>query len=268
MARAASARPARPQVVLTVLRTESISPHMMRVILGGEGFTQFHGNEFSDKYVKLLFADPAHGLVPPYDLKALRAQRPQALPVSRTYTVRWVDPEASELALDFVVHGADGVAGPWAARVRPGAQVVFSGPGGGYRPDAEASWHLLAGDLSALPAIAAGLEAMPSDAVGQVFLDVPDPRDRLELERPEGVQLTWVSGGANPLLDAVRAMNWPDGRVQAFVHGERGAIKDLRRHLTDDRGIARDQLSISAYWAAGRAEDQFQAEKREPVGQI
>ena len=30
----------------------------------------------------------------------------------------------------------------------------------------------------------------------------------------------------------------------------------------------RDQLSLSGYWAYGRTEDTFQAEKREPIGQI
>ena len=34
------------------------------------------------------------------------------------------------------------------------------------------------------------------------------------------------------------------------------------------RGVLRSELSLSGYWAAGRTEDRFQAEKREPVGVI
>ena len=30
----------------------------------------------------------------------------------------------------------------------------------------------------------------------------------------------------------------------------------------------RDELSLSGYWAYGRTEDRFQAEKREPIGRI
>lgn len=53
-----------------------------------------------------------------------------------------------------------------------------------------------------------------------------------------------------------------------FCHVERGITKQLRRLLVKDAGIPRDRISISAYWALGRIEDQFQAEKREAVGRI
>jgi NADPH-dependent ferric siderophore reductase len=259
----------RPQTVLDVIRTERLTPHLTRVIAGGAGFADFQDNGYTDRYVKLLFADPAHGLEPPYDLEQIRAERPEALPRVRTYTVRWVDAQAQELALDFVIHGDEGVAGPWAARAQRGERIVLNGPGGGYSPDPAADWHLLVGDLSAQPAIASALESMPADAVGHAVIQVDDDGDLIELVRPHGVEITWVrQAGERALLDAVRALSWRDGGVHAFVHGERGSIKLLRRHLSDERGVERDRLSISAYWAQGRVEDQFQAEKREPVGQI
>lgn len=259
----------RPQTVLEVLRTERLSPHMVRVVAGGPGFAAYQDNAFTDRYVKLLFADPEHGLEPPYDLETLRAERPDALPRVRTYTVRWVDAEARELALDFVLHGADGVAGPWADRAGPGDRLVLNGPGGGYAPDPAADWHLLVGDLSALPAITAALEALPADATGCALVQVEDSSDVAELPHPPGIEIRWLrAGGEDVLVDAVRSLPWREGDVQAFVHGERGSVKLLRRHLTDERGIDRSRLSISAYWAQGRVEDQFQAEKREPVGQI
>ena len=265
----ARGRGRRPQTVLEVVRTEQITPHLKRVIAGGPGFAGFQNNEFTDRYVKLLFADPAHGLEPPYDLEKLREERPDALPRPRTYTVRWVDEQAQELALDFVLHGDDGIAGPWAASAQPGQKLVMNGPGGAYAPDPEADWHLLVGDLSAQPAIAAALEEMASDAVGHVVIQIDSDDDITELTRPEGVEVTWVrESGEQALVEAVRALPWREGDVQAFVHGERGGVKLLRRHLTDERGIERGRLSISAYWAQGRIEDQFQAEKREPIGQI
>lgn len=258
----------RSQTVLDVIRTEQVGPHLVRVVAGGPGFADFTNNDCSDRYVKLLFADPGHGLEPPYDLQALRAERPEALPTVRTYTVRWVDDATGELAIDFVTHGDEGVAGPWAAAARAGDRLVMSGPGGGYSPDPTADWHLLVGDLSALPAIAAALEVMPGDAVGHAILQVPTEADTADLTAPAGVQVRWLTGGQDALVAAVAALDWPPGRVHAFVHGERGSIKLLRRHLTDERSVPREHLSISAYWADGRVEDQFQAEKREPVGQI
>ena len=76
-------------------------------------------------------------------------------PRRRTYTVRRWDEAAGELTLDFVSHGDEGLAGPWAAAAVPGDQIALQGPGGEYAPDPAADWHLFAGDASALPAIAA-----------------------------------------------------------------------------------------------------------------
>lgn len=261
-------RPSRPQIVLTVLETERVSPELIRVVAGGPGFADFTDNGFTDRYVKILFADPAHGLEPPYDLAALRTESPEKLPSVRTYTIRWVDTENERLAIDFVVHGDEGVAGPWAARAQPGDRIVFSGPGGAYSPADDTDWHLLVGDHSALPAISSAVDALPADAVGDVIVFTPDPADALDLPVPAGVTVRWLHGDPDSLTDAVRELTWRDGTPFAFVHGEREAIKGLRRHLTDDRGLTRDRLSISAYWARGRVEDQFQAEKREPIGQI
>lgn len=268
-------RPQRPQTVLEVQAVERLAPHLVRIVVGGPGFASFTDNEFTDKYVKILFADPALGLTPPYDMEALRgALEPGQLPSRRTYTVRWVDHAAQQLAIDFVTHGAEGIAGPWAERAQVGDPVVFSGPGGGYAPDPSADWHLLAGDDAALPAIAAALEALPGDAVGSAVLEVDTGADHVALAAPAGVDVTWLHrDGAEPgtttlLADALRAVPWRPGWVQVFAHGEREAMKSLRDYLFGERGLDRGQVSLSGYWAYGRTEDRFQAEKREPVGQI
>ncbi|WP_026549629.1 siderophore-interacting protein [Arthrobacter sp. Br18] len=264
------ARKPKPQTILTVQRTEWLSPAMVRVVAG---FSSFGGNDFSDKYVKIHFADPALGLTPPYDLPALRERLdPADLPVTRTYTVRWVDYEARLLAIDFVVHGDEGIAGPWAAAARPGDTLVVAGPGGGYSPDRTADWHLFAGDESALPAIASALEALEPDAVGEAFLEVEDDRDAQPLTAPPGVAVTWLfRRGAAPgslLSGAVGRAVWRSGRVQVFAHGERESMKRLRDVFFTECGLQRSQVSLSGYWASGRSEDRFQAEKQEPVGRI
>lgn len=173
------------QVVLEVLRVEPLSPHMVRIVAGGPAFSRFSSNGAADQHVKLHFANPALGLVPPYDMRRLRkslAREDQ--PVSRTYTVRWHDPVARELAIDFVLHGDDGVAGNWAARAEPGDPVVLSSSSGKFRPDPAADRHVYAGDESALPAIAAALEMLPRQAAGQVFIEVDSASDRQELNCP------------------------------------------------------------------------------------
>lgn len=271
----ASKRPARPQIVLEVLGRVQLSSHLVRIVAGGAGMSLIEPSSFTDAYSKMLFQHPTTDLTPPYDLDALREELPaEQLPSTRTYTIRRIDKAAGEVWIEFVTHGDQGIAGPWAERAKPGDPVVLRGIGGGYAPDPTADWHLLAGDESAIPAIAAALEAMPADARGVAFIEVAGVADTLDLAAPDGIEVTWLfrdgaeAGTSTVLVDAVRAAEWLPGRVQAFVHGERSAMKSLRPYFTDERGVDRSQLSLSPYWAFGRREDTFQAEKREPIGQI
>ncbi|WP_299164944.1 siderophore-interacting protein [uncultured Arthrobacter sp.] len=269
------ARPARPQLTFVVIRTAQVTPHMVRVTLGGPAFEQFQPKDATDSYVKLLFAKPELGLEPPYDLVALREQLPpDDVPVTRTYTVRGVNSADRTIDIDFVVHGDEGLAGPWAARAKPGDRIALMGPGGAFAPDPSADWHLLAGDESALPAIAAALEALPAEATGFAFLECGGHDDVIELAKPSGVEVRWIHRGSRDdttkllLAAAVSAHQWPTGRAQVFAHGERESMKALRDVFLKERGLSKDQLSLSGYWAAGRTEDRFQAEKREPIGMV
>lgn len=242
-------RQGRAQHVLAVESTEHLTPHLVRVVLSGESLSGFADNGHTDAYVKLHFAD---------------------LGVTRTYTVRWVDRAARRLAIDFVTHGDTGVAAPWAMKAVPGDELVLAGPGGAYAPDPAAAWHVFAGDLSALPAIAAALEALPGSAAGAAYLEVGHPAEILDLKCPEQVAVNWL---VNPdpadtgfLARALDGGPWPDP-VQVFVHGERESVKAIRQVLRA-RAVPRESISISGYWARGRTEDVFQAEKREPIGKI
>jgi NADPH-dependent ferric siderophore reductase len=274
-----SGRPPRVQTDLQVTRTEWLSKHMVRVFASGDAFDSFAeryaAKEATDPYIKIFFLDPSLDVELPVNVAELKESLPaDKLPVTRTYTVRRVDRESRELVVDFVVHGDEGLAGPWAARAQPGDWMMFTGPGGAYRPAPDAGWYLLAGDDSALPAIAAAIESLAPDARGHAFLEVDSEDDVQELDAPAGLKIHWLfrrgqtPGTATMLRDAISALEWPEGRVDAFVHGERGEVKSLRDVLFKDHGLSRDQVSISGYWAYGRAEDAFQAEKRTAVGQI
>jgi NADPH-dependent ferric siderophore reductase len=185
-----------------------------------------------------------------------------------------VDETAGELAIDFVIHGDEGLAGPWADAAAPGDSLIFTGPGGGYNPDPQADWHLFAGDEAALPAIAAAIESLPDEARGKAYLEVGGQSDIQALTAPVGVELIWLlrgneaAGSSELLVNAVRNSEWPEGRVQVFAHGERGYMKALREVLFVQRGLDRSQVSLSGYWAMGRVEDDFQAEKKLPIGKI
>jgi NADPH-dependent ferric siderophore reductase len=267
----ANPRAPKPQRVLRVESSVRLTPSLMRVHLSSEALHDFPETGFTDTYVKLMFLDEALGYEPPYDVAALRAELPaEQAPVVRSYTVRTVDRVAGTMSIDFVTHGDVGVGGPWAAQAAPGERLVVAGPGGGYAPAPDAPFHVLAGDLSSLPAIAASLEAMAENARGVAVIEVPDAAEILPIEHPRGVDVRWLVD-ARPertelLSEALRALEWPAG-TQFFVHGERGSVKSVRA-LLKERDVPRESLSISAYWARGRTEDAFQAEKKTPVGQI
>ncbi|WOC14501.1 siderophore-interacting protein [Gordonia sp. MP11Mi] len=246
---------ARRQNTMTVLRTEDLTTHMRRVWLGGPGFEDFQATNDTDMYVKLQFAQPD-----------------RAEPVLRTYTVSTYDPAAREISIDFVVHGDEGIAGPWAAHVQPGETIGFFGPGSGYRPDPDAPWHLLVADEAGLPALAAAVEALPADAVAKVFIEVAGPDDELDLNAPAGAEITWVhrgygsddapddvAGDNAPVIAAVKAAEWLDGEPQVFIHGEAQAVmKNLRPYIRKERGVGKARAgSISGYWRRGRSEDGF-----------
>jgi NADPH-dependent ferric siderophore reductase len=252
----------------TVIRTERLTPHLIRVVLGGEGLAGFGAGNFADEYVKLQFPQDGVTYPEPFDAEVIRRDLPRdQWPHSRTYTVRSWDPETRELAIDFVHHGDKGIAGPWAARAKPGDVLRFFGPGGAYTPNADADWYLFAGDESALPAIAVSVAALPAGALGYVFVEVDGPAEELKFDGAGDLRVSWLHRGERPigeaLVEAVRALEFPDGVVDAFVHGEATFVKELRKLLRVERRVPRERLSISGYWRRGMNEDGWQSGKAE-----
>ncbi|PXY27626.1 siderophore-interacting protein [Prauserella muralis] len=254
----------KPVIRLRVLRTERITPHMIRVVAGGDGLAAFTPNGFTDAYVKVLFPVPGVEYPEPFDMQTIKAELPREhWPRQRSYTVRYFDAAAGELVIDFVHHGDAGLAGPWAARLEPGDEVMLLGPGGAYAPSPDADWHLLVGDESALPAIAASLEAVPAGAPVRAVLLVEDASEEQPLATKGDAQIRWLHRRAgDDIVAAVRHLEFPPGTVHAFVHGEAGFVRDLRRHLLSERGVAKEWLSISGYWRQGRTDEAWREEKR------
>jgi NADPH-dependent ferric siderophore reductase len=271
----------RPLQDFVVVGTQQLTPHIVRVVLGSSDFSTFVPSNFTDSYVKLVFvADDVDvpGLPQPLTLDSFADLPPEKQPSMRTMTVRYVDVAARHIVVDVVVHGEHGVAGPWAAAAQPGQPMYLMGPGGAYTPDPAADWHLLAGDESALPAIAAALEALPPTAVGKAFIEVAGPEDEIPLTAPESVQVNWVYRGGRadlvpedragdfaPLIEAVTATQWLPGQVHVFIHGEAQAVMhNLRPYIRSERGVdAKWASSISGYWRRGRTEESFRKWKKE-----
>lgn len=256
-----------------MVRVERLTPTLVRVVLGGPGLDGFRPAEGTDAYVNIAIPPEGAPYGPVFDPRALReAGLPrEQLPARRRYTVRRWDEAARELAVDFVVHGDSGVAGPWAAAAQPGDVLVFEGPASGYSPDPAAAWHLMLGDESALPAVAASLEALTLDATAVVRLVCDGPEHEVPLTAPAGADVQWLHrSGDGPrdvalLVEAAQALEWPAGPVHAFVHGEAEEVRAVRRHLLADRGMQRSEMSCSPYWRRTMTDEAWRAVKRDFV---
>ncbi|MFC1420932.1 siderophore-interacting protein [Streptacidiphilus cavernicola] len=250
-----------------VVRTEPLTPGMVRVTFGGEGLAGFV-NGGRDQRVKLLL--PQEGqtepLLPDQDgadgwYRAWQRMPAAWRPVMRTYTVRAQRPDVGEIDIDLALHGgsAEGPASRWARGARAGDRVAVFGPAasdaGGVEfllPD-DAAWVLLAGDETALPAIGAILETLPTGFPVRVYVHATDPADRQALPGVDGDRVHWLHGDA-ALADAVARSSFPLGTPYAWIAGEAAQVRALRRHLVNDRGFPREAVTFMGYWRRGRAE--------------
>jgi NADPH-dependent ferric siderophore reductase len=258
-------RPVRRQRLVQVEEVVQVTPHMVRVVFGGQSLEGFGAGEFTDHYVKLQVPPQGAGYSAPFDVEEIRASRPkEEWPRTRTYTVRAWDADKQQLTVDFVVHGTTGVAGPWAAAAQPGDQLQLGGPGGAYTPSPDAAWHLMVGDPSVIPAISASLPRIPAGVPVIVLIQVDGPDDEQPLSSPGDLTVKWIhSDDEEALADSLRVLEFPAGDVHAFVHGEAGSVRAIRRHLLVERGVPKEALSISGYWKRDRTEEGWREDKAE-----
>ncbi|WP_151525547.1 siderophore-interacting protein [Serinicoccus kebangsaanensis] len=253
----------------TVVRTEHLTPHLVRVVLGGDGLADFRDPEFADSYVNAFFLPPDAGYQPPFEDEATRDLPRDQRPYPRRYTIRSWDGERREMTIDFVVHGEVGYAGRWALHARPGDRLQLRGPAGDYSPPTDADGVLLVGDESALPAIAACVEHLGQGTPAQAVIEVEDAAGEVELSSPGDLDVRFVHRAdaadeealTRLLADAVRALPRLDGVVSAFVHGEAESIRAVGHALRDEARASREHVSISPYWRRGLTDEQWRAVK-------
>ncbi|WP_329201186.1 siderophore-interacting protein [Streptomyces sp. NBC_01435] len=241
-----------------VVRVTTVGAGLLRVTLGGAGTEGFQAHS-PDEHVKLIFPDPDGTLRLPEPNGAMLSWPRPAL-VSREYTVRRYDQDAGEIDIDVAAHDG-GLASDWARAARPGDVMHVAGPPGGLIVPHTYDRYLLAGDITALPAIARWLEELPRSAKGWAFVEVVDAAQEIELSAPEGVEVRWLHRGDLPagtgdaLERAVTAVTVPEGeRVYLWVAGEAGQIKPLRRWARDELRLDRADHDITGYWKRGVAD--------------
>lgn len=343
----------------TVIESEDLSPVFRRITFGGPGLGDF-GVSGHPRDLRFKLIIPSRGKTEPeFDLLRFLAEQdpesglswyqawlqidPAIRGAMRTYTVREWREDVRELVVDMVLHvdgqGHSGPAAAWAQSAQVGHSLHIIGPsrqaegptaGIEFAP-ADADNILLAGDETAVPAIASILESIKdSEVQGKAFLEVPTAEDVLDFDVPVGFEVQWLARGdadhgdlLEPAVrDAVRVENtalaekkvlaevgassgaldvasggvsitgtastWPveledvnideailwdvptaltqaaqgsssntrkDARpFYAWIAGEAGPVKRLRRYLVQEVGVDRHQIAFMGYWRQGKAE--------------
>ncbi|WP_410675167.1 siderophore-interacting protein [Amycolatopsis sp. cmx-4-68] len=266
-------RPALTYHRARVTAVRPVTPHVVRVTFAAASFREVPPGA-PDQYVKVFFPRPGQPapVLPETGSDVLSwyrtylAMPDDVRPPMRTYTVRAHRPERAELDVDFVLHGDSGPASAWASRVALGDRVAFLGPHGLYDVPAGTGWQLLVGDETAVPAIGAIIEQLPAGARASVYVELPDRAERQTFETQGAVEVHWVLRGARPLgaalLDAIRGATFPGGTPYAWVSGEAGVVKLVRRHLVREREVEKSRICFTGYWRVGISED---AASREAV---
>lgn len=246
-----------------------LSPSFLRITFTGEDL-KFFADNGHDQRIKLVFDG-----------------------VRRTYTVRAVRQNLSEVDVDAVLHpGGDGPAVQWLREVAVGDPLLLIGPDsrfdgvhGGIDFRVPGKTVLLAGDETAVPAIASVLECLPDDAEGEAILEVPTEQDFLELKHPAGVTVTWTAregaphgSGLVPAVMASEVLTGSSAKVEiedvdvdqeilwdvpqedvkpqcyVWIAGEAGVVRTLRRYVLGELGMDRKMVALMGYWRLGKAE--------------
>lgn len=251
------------QHVLTIKRVEKLSPEMVRLVAGAPRLAGYRSNSKADQYVKMYYADPELGLQPPYDIKALRQRLPRhQLPRSKSYTIRWIDETAEELAIDFVLHDDPGSAGQWASKAKVGDHLVISGARGKFTPRANCEYFVFAADEAGIPAISSALDKLPREARGIALLEVAGSESEFEIPHPPGIELRWLHrdgqhpGTTNLLPMALGELPHPPYNTSVMAHAERSASKAMS-NIVGQWGLDKKSVHISSYWTLRPAKPRY-----------
>ena len=233
-----------------------ISPRLLSVLVTGDDLDGF-ADAAPTSHLKVFL--PAEGqdepnlpeFTPEGAVSSTRTHRgPRSAPIPRAATTR----RARRLEIQFLLHG-EGPASAWAERAKPGDRLAVAGPGGRFSLEPAADHWWLAADESAIPAVGTLLDALPESVTVEAHIEVEGPDDEIDFGGTAKASITWhhrrdVGAFGAELAAAAREADIPDG-ARIWVACEAGAMRDIRRYFTRERGIPAGQLVTRGYWRAG-----------------
>lgn len=253
------ARPRPTFRTLQVARVERPTPGLVRVTLSGP---ELEGYESRGPAEHVRMWLPQAGYEKPVmpewtDDGPVMAEGIER-PLNRVYTPLRHNPESRELDIEIVLHPDTGGPGSqWAATAAPGQWVVIAGPAGPYALDTTTERFVIGADHAGLPAVTTLIAALPATAKADVYIEVEDESEAIELSSPATIDVHWLPAGhenepGSALLTALTGAVIPtDARV--FVACEAGAMREIRKHLLYGRGLRKEQVHTHGYWKRGEA---------------
>jgi NADPH-dependent ferric siderophore reductase len=267
---------------LQVVRTRRLGPSLLRVTFAGPDLHAF-ASAGRDQSLSLFLPHPGQSEpAVPIELgdnwwHGWRELPDDVRAVMRSYTLRALRRDPDEIDIDFALHGmAPGAATPagpasrWAARAGAGDRVLLLGPAIEdnrairFRPPADADLVVMWGDETAVPAASAILESLPAGTRARVWLEVHHAGDIQDVVTEADAEITWLVRDEGPpmALDAIREAQLPPAAAPyAWIAGESGGVKELRRHLVRERGFDRRRVTFVGYWRRGLSEEQLREQE-------
>lgn len=242
-------------IFVRVKDVAQLGPNFLRVTLEGEDLSRF-----GDDAIHFRLVQPPVDAAPTWPSVgangSLKWPDGPGAPHKPVYTVRAIDHGANTLITDIFIHDG-GRTTAWAQEILDGKShrkvVGMVGPSGGGL--LESDRVLMATDETGFPAAARILDALPSDATGEVFLEAEHgAKCAYPIQAPSAVRVTWLARAQGDCLTDQTLAVLPDhAQSKIWFAGERDAARRVREAA---KAAGRDagDLRISGFWNNGLTE--------------
>lgn len=239
-----------------VVAVTEVTPGFRQVTVSGDHLATF-APVGPDTFLYLLLPPPGRTeltIGTDFSWDAVPDMSEEDRPVGGYYTLRRWRPEAREIDVWGVVHEGAGPAGTWFETVAPGAPVALWGPRTAFDPPADTDGYLLVADETGLPAVAVILETLSPDTPIVVLAEADTPELAPPLPEHPGATVRWLfregrDPGTTTLIgDAACTVTLPGEYPYVWGGGESRAMTAVRKHVRRGLGLAREQVSLVAYW--------------------
>ncbi|MGO2128919.1 MAG: siderophore-interacting protein [Pseudoalteromonas prydzensis] len=233
----------------TVISTTDIAPHLKRLTVGGDEFSDFPVDQLG-AYVKVL--------LPHYGQEEVEIDLKAANPApKRSYTIRAIDPVKHTITLDFVVNQHRGIATDWAKQAKLGDKLAIAGPGPKKLDDFSQSQYLMIADLTSVNAINGYLQQLPASANVDVFIHIADSQDIITLDTIEAHtnhRINWLvtTQPQTELLEQITHCleQYTDTPI-IFMGLEAALVRTIQNLAKEQFAVPSARIVCSAYWKRG-----------------